>query len=189
MLPRLPPLDARWYENRSRGLVFTQSPTELTFRLYFPETVGRRQLEIFRLLVDARAGHCVVVEPFFALFGGDTRSFFFADNVLFSSIGGFDREDEAKAPPAQWIAQNVRAAEALLATIEERRAYYRDEHLPNWDLKSGVFEKMVKDYKFHQRELGTPTLAAAEFCRRFADNETFKQLFHPEISARLFFEK
>ncbi|GEM_PF-2812173 len=188
-LSTLPPLDARWVEHKAQGLVFTRSPTELTFRLWFPELVGKKHLEIFTLRVEARAAHCHVAGPFAKLFTGDARSFFFDDKVLFLSVGGFDVEHRTLMQPHEWVEKNVRAAEALQRAIDEAREFFRDEHLPEFDLKSGIFEIFVKDYKFHKREFPNAKSAAEEFCRRFADNKKFQELFHPELSALRYFAK
>ena len=186
-LRTLPPLDARWTEHKAQGLVFTRSPTELTFRLWFPELVGRKHIEIVAVRVGPRAAHCHVAAPFAALFTGETRSFFFDDKVLFASAGGFDVEEPTRMQPHEWVAKNVRAAEELLRTIDAQRVFFRDEHLPAFDLTSGLFEMFAKDYKFHRREFADAASAAAEFCRRFADNKKFQKLFHPELSALRFF--
>ncbi len=189
LLPHLPLLDPRWYENKAQGLVYTRSPTKLTFRLYFPETVGMHDLELVTLQIVARAAHCSVAEPFLRLFDGETRSLFFEDKVLFSSHGGFDREDPTELTADEWLTNNVRAAERLDREISARREFYRDEYLPDWDLGSGIIERMVKDYKFRLEELPSEEDATAEFCRRFAEKPAFKKLFHPELSVRRYFDR
>jgi hypothetical protein len=185
----LPALSAGWYENRRRGLVYTQSPTELTLELYFPETVGQHDIEIVRIKVDGTAAHCRVTEAFGALFYGETRSYHVVDRVLFSTTGGVEAEEATTMEPSAWLEKNVRATEKLLATIEERRSCYRDEYLPQWDLDSGRIAKGCKEYRFSRTELATPALSAQEFCRRFAHKDWFKALYHPELSVLRFFER
>lgn len=117
----------------------------------------------------------------------ETRSLFFDDKVLYSSHGGFDREDPTNLTPDEWLTSNLRAAERLDLEISARRESYRDEYLPDWDLGSGLIERIVKDYKFRLTEFPSAELATVEFCRRFAEKPAFKELFHPEMSVRRYF--
>lgn len=191
-LEGLADLGAPWWENKARGLVYSQSNTELRFTCFFPELLSQKSVLAAELVVADRqgawVGSCSVSPAFAHLFKGVVAHFHFDDGVYFDDVGGHSWEEKVTIAPRVWVRNNITAIENLFEAIVSDQANLRDEHLPGLDLRSGVIEALVKTYKFKPAEYPDAALAAEEFCRRFAYKPQFNKLLHPEVSVRMHFE-
>ena len=183
---------AGWWENRSLGLVYAQSPSLLEFACHFPELLSGRHLRVAHLRVadeqGAWIGRCQVIHPFAPLFDGLPGNFHFASGECFDEVAGHYWEEKATLTPDAWIARNLAGLETLHGRIVERQQALREGALPEADLQSGVIARLVREYRFKPGAYPSPALAAEEFCRRFAYKPLFLQLLHPQVSVRRAFE-
>lgn len=189
----LAPRSPDWWENKSVGLVFTSSHSELRYACYFPETLSGRSLLAAELNVadqqGAWVGSCRVHPALAHLFDGIVAQFHFNDGVYFDDVGGHEWERKVSISPQEWIRTNLVALEALQRKLVQGQAQLRDEVLPGLDLSSGLIERLVKDYKFKAGEFPGAAAATEEFCRRFAYKADFGRLLHPHVSVQRFFEE